>query len=815
MENDSRNTELSASPAPRANKPAAESLSVTVDIVVPVFRGITETRRCLESLLGNPQSTPCEIVVINDCSPEPELAGYLKDLESEGRITLLENETNIGFVDSANLGLMLHLDRDVVLLNSDTRVHGDWLDRLRRCASDNPGTGTVTPFSNNATICSYPRFLEDNPLPAGWTTEELDDCFRDVNRGRSAELPTAVGFCTYITRRCLDETGYLDSLHFGRGYGEENDFSMRAAIAGFGHRLCGDVFVYHAGGASFADEAAAASEAAQETLRTRHPQYEPLIHAYFREDQPRELRRRVDIARLAGSPRRKILMVTHRLGGGTEKFVRELARLLEPELEVLVMRPTDMNSVGIEWARPGEEFSACFQWPRDYSEMVGFLKNIGVERLHFHHLVEYGDQVLHLPADLGVAYDFSVHDYYSICPLYNLISTAGRYCGEPDAEGCAACLSRHEALAGLDIEEWRGRWAGLISDADRVVVPSKDVSKRLGRYFPEANYVYLPHAEAEEPPEATARKKRGDAIVVLVLGELSVAKGAWLLEACAVDAAARELPISFQVLGWARERLRQEPEVPLLIMGPYADSQLDNLIERERADVIFFPAQWPETYSYTLSAAMRSGLPVAAPRLGAFSERLAGYPGALMMDWETGPAQWNDLFLTLTGEARAGRNDSGRPGTRQGPGMNRETYLEELLRPLRRSAPPKSADPDKLPFLPRERYYYFKEASHYKYNFTLDRLTRDELLEVLADTGAGQPEDIKPGQLIGWLTEKDRVSDERAALLVEREQDLAELHEILQTRSYHVYRSLLIPLKAGRSIWRHAALLASRLLRKH
>lgn len=646
-------------------------MSETIDIVVPVYGGLEESRACLESLLEHGQETPFEIIVVNDASPDAALAAYVEELSGGGKVTLLTNEANIGFVDSANLGMMMHPDRDVVLLNSDTEVNGDWLDRLRRCAKAHPKAGTVTPFSNNATICSYPRFLEDNPLPAESVLAELDDLFAEVNRGRSILLPTAIGFCTYITRRCLDTTGYLDSMHFGRGYGEENDFSIRAAIAGFEHRLCGDVFVYHAGGASFGDEAASASDAAQETLRRRHPQYEPLIHSHFREDPARELRRRVDIARLAASKRRRLMLVTHRLGGGTEKFVRELAGLLEPELEVLIMRPRDMDCVGIEWARTGEEFNAFFNWPRDYGEMVGFLKDIGVERLHFHHLVEYGEQVLRLPADLGVAYDFSIHDYYSICPLYNLISTDGRYCGEPDAAGCAVCLSEHEALAGLDIDDWRGRWAGLISGADRVIVPSNDVSERLRRYFPEANFVYLPHPEAEEVIEIVSGKTGVDrlakaggeirqagvgagqrrSIKVLVLGELSVAKGARLLEACAADAAARELPLNFRVLGWAREKLRQEPEIPLFIMGPYDDSQLDDLIERERADIIFFPALWPETYSYTLSAAMRSGLAVAAPRLGAFSERLDGYPGALLMEWDTEAADWNDLFMSQAGQA--------------------------------------------------------------------------------------------------------------------------------------------------------------------
>jgi GT2 family glycosyltransferase/glycosyltransferase involved in cell wall biosynthesis len=606
-----------------------------------------ETRRCLESLLANAQVTPMEIIVVNDASPEPELTGYLDDLSEAGSITLLNNEANIGFVDSANLGMMMHIDRDLVLLNSDTEVHGDWLDRLIRCARENPGAGTVTPFSNNATICSYPRFLESNPLPDRWSTAELDDIFRQVNQGRSLELPTAVGYCTYITRACIEKVGYLDSLHFGRGYGEENDFCMRATAAGFKHLLAGDTFVYHQGETSFGDGARAANDAAQQTLRDRHPQYEPLIHAHFHQDPERVLRRRVDIARLAQSPRKKILMVTHRLGGGTEKFVQELARLLERDHEVLVLRPTGADGIAIDWARPEEEFIAYLAMPDGYDDLVRLLKQTGITRIHFHHFVELAEAVMALPVDLDVDYDFSAHDYFTICPLYNLVSKDGRYCREPDEESCAECLSQHDAFAGVDISEWRARWSDIINGADRVIVPSNDVATRLKRYYPEADYVCLPHPEAAEAPGYEGEHLPRHEVKVLVLGELSLAKGARMLEACALDARERNLPLCFRVLGWRRASVRQEPEIPLFFLGPYEDEQLAQLIERERADIIFFPAQWPETYSYTLSSSMRTGLPIAAPRLGAFPERLSDYPGATLLEWDTEPAAWNDVFISL------------------------------------------------------------------------------------------------------------------------------------------------------------------------
>jgi hypothetical protein len=37
--------------------------------------------------------------------------------------------------------------------------------------------------------------------------------------------------------------------------------------------------------------------------------------------------------------------------------------------------------------------------------------------------------------------------------------------------------------------------------------------------------------------------------------------------------------------------------------GQYAESELPALLAKVRPHVVWFPAQWPETYSYTLTAA--------------------------------------------------------------------------------------------------------------------------------------------------------------------------------------------------------------------
>lgn len=272
-----------------------------IDVIIPVYRGLPETRRCLESVLAASCTIPRELIVIDDASPEPEIAAFLRKLAADRSITLLAHPQNRGFVHSVNVGMAMHEERDVLLLNSDTEVTDSWLDRMVACASRDARTGTVTPFSNNATICSYPNFAQRNELPHGVTTKRLDQIFAEVNAAAAVEIPTAVGFCMLISRRCLATVGLFDEAAFGLGYGEEVDFCMRASRAGFRHWLCADTFVYHAGEVSFGSSGIDRRREAQRLVDERYPEFQVAVRDFVARDPPRALREKVS-ARLSSAP---------------------------------------------------------------------------------------------------------------------------------------------------------------------------------------------------------------------------------------------------------------------------------------------------------------------------------------------------------------------------------------------------------------------------------------------------------------------------------------------------------------------------------
>lgn len=268
-----------------------------VDVVIPVFGQRALVQNCLASIFAAPQRTPFRVVVVDDASPDPELRSWLEDLAVKDRIDLVAQESNQGFVASANLGMSQHPDRDVILLNSDTLVAGRWLDRIVSAARNHhEPVATVTPWSNNATICSYPGWPQGGALPEGWTLEALAAKCAEANSGRTVPLPTAVGFCMFVARAALNQVGMFDVAAFGRGYGEENDFCLRAAAAGFHNILAADAYVQHLGGASFSEESRDLQRRAGAVIRERWPDYDAAVARYIAADPLLPLRRRLDSA---------------------------------------------------------------------------------------------------------------------------------------------------------------------------------------------------------------------------------------------------------------------------------------------------------------------------------------------------------------------------------------------------------------------------------------------------------------------------------------------------------------------------------------
>ena len=142
----------------------------SVDIIIPVYNAYDDLVKCMNSIKKWTDLNKHRIILIDDCSPDGRIAPYLDQIRSENCI-VIHNEKNQGFSANINVGISYSKDRDVILLNSDTVVTKSWVEKLLYCAYCDPWIATVTPLSNNATLCSVPYFCKENDVPNGYTVD--------------------------------------------------------------------------------------------------------------------------------------------------------------------------------------------------------------------------------------------------------------------------------------------------------------------------------------------------------------------------------------------------------------------------------------------------------------------------------------------------------------------------------------------------------------------------------------------------------------------------------------------------------------------
>ena len=252
-----------APPTQRAIQTASAPLfpcpvSGEVDVVVCVHNALAHVEQCLQSVLTR-TTVPYRLIIVNDGSDAPT-TNRLREIDSmQDVVTLIETDGPLGYTCAANRGLRASTAANVVLLNSDTIVPRLWLEDMLECMASGSRVGVVGPLSNAASWQSVPeRTTADgrwavNELPAGYNVDEYAELVWLSSKRRFPRVDFVNGFCFMIKRSVIEQVGLLDEDSFPRGYGEENDYCIRAQDAGFELAIADNCFVYHAKSKSFGD----------------------------------------------------------------------------------------------------------------------------------------------------------------------------------------------------------------------------------------------------------------------------------------------------------------------------------------------------------------------------------------------------------------------------------------------------------------------------------------------------------------------------------------------------------------------------------
>ena len=653
-------------------KPLPAAPNRPVCLVIPAYRDAAALRACLDSIRSS--NVAAEIIIVDDASPEPMLQRMLNRLARRGEISLIRHAHNRGFPISANDGLRAVLARrephDVVLLNADTLLPSGkfptWLERLRAAVHSAPDIASATPLSNAGGITSYPARDRENPMPSATALARLNTQAARANAGVVVALPTGVGFCLYLRHEALVETGLLREDLFAQGYGEENDWCRRAAALGWRHVAAADVLVGHQGAASFGASREALMARNLAVLEAVHPGYGRLVHDWAgrvpAEDGLAAARRALDLQRWQARPTpRTTLLVTHASGGGVERIVQaRAAEIIERRGRVIILRPLadpqDRDGAALPgWCvvqdagDPDAFPNLAYRLPDEAEGLSALLRGSRVVAVEYHHRLGHHSGLAAILAALDVPISYVVHDYAELCPRITFLGPQHHYCGEPtDPAVCADCVAvaGERNLRGLDVMSLRESTAREWRAAHQVSVPSGDTAGRVRRHVPDLDlHIARWEDDTSLPVPPPPRRILGETVVA-VIGAISIDKGFEVLRDCADDAAQRNLPLRFRVVGQSQNDDALFATGRVFVTGRFREDEAESLIRAQNASLAFLPSVVPETWSFALSHAWRAGLRAMVFDLGAMAGRTRRTGFGWVIPLGLPVSQINDLLLT-------------------------------------------------------------------------------------------------------------------------------------------------------------------------
>jgi glycosyltransferase involved in cell wall biosynthesis len=570
-------------------------------------------------------------------------------------------------VDASDLGRVA--DRSIashrghlLILRLSCPLPEDALERLVRCAEAQTTATLVFPFSNWGGLAALPQLHAVNPLPRGLSASAMDALVQDLSPRRYPVLAGLAGPIVLIDRRALGlgepimaGTGNLAAPGLRSVRAQTEDYLCRLVARGARAVLCDDLFVYDHASLVGAAEAQAEEERELALVAGRHPEYQRQARVAGMVNPLRffHLRLSEAIQRSERGHKLEVIQVLHNFGapGGTELHTRQLVDGLVDEINSVVIYPQDLppivdavtvceergpitiavnqKLVAVERVFKGAPtnlrsplIEACF---------ARILAASAAEVVHFQHLQNLGSLLLpQLAQALGKRVVISLHDYFLLCPDWNLIGLSGKPCGRTHAiadEICTLCLgTKTDQLpnaAPLDLARYLAQRYSLVESAlrlaDRLVAPSQFVRDQFGAAFGASladKIVVIGHGTDAHP--INARHAPGTELRVAFVGNMTEAKGRRVF--LQVVRRLQGRPIRFRLLGGYVPGPDLDGLPNLELGGSYWPEDLGNLLQS--VDVALVTSITHESYCRTLDEILRAGTPVIASRVGALRERV-------------------------------------------------------------------------------------------------------------------------------------------------------------------------------------------------
>jgi len=235
-----------------------------VSVIIVSWNTQDILRNCLRSIYEQSGDSSLEVIVIDNASTDGSAEMVKKDFQ---RVILIENSENRGFAAANNQGIAIATGRYVLLLNSDTIVLNNAIDKTLSFADAHPESTVVGCRVLNTDRTLQPTcFMFPSILNMLLSTTYLYKLFSKSkffgrermtwwNRNDIREVDVVTGCFMLVRREAIEQVGLMDEQFFM--YGEETDWCYRFKQAGYKVMFTPCAEIIHLGGQSTQKKATA------------------------------------------------------------------------------------------------------------------------------------------------------------------------------------------------------------------------------------------------------------------------------------------------------------------------------------------------------------------------------------------------------------------------------------------------------------------------------------------------------------------------------------------------------------------------------
>lgn len=333
---------------------------------------------------------------------------------------------------------------------------------------------------------------------------------------------------------------------------------------------------------------------------------------------------------MQGNFPRNILHVTHPWGGGIQTYLDDMVRMFGESCKIFYLisdqgnvRVVHANSGKVVEYRIGKPIALTDYHRSDYGDLLrDILDYLDIQLVHLNSMLGHTYDLIEVAHQKNIPIVCTIHDYYFICPTFHMVKSDGSYCvtceaGNVDLE----CLAQNAYLsyAGYDGKKlacWRDEFRNVMGLIDQFVFPSAAARTLFEKYFKiePLKAVVIMHGDSIETA-ADSSSPAGNDLKVGVIGSLWKHKGLSLVEYIVENNNDKDIVFfHFGDISISSAKITK--------LGRYDQNKIVSLLKQHQIDVLLILSTWPETFSYTLSEAIKSDIPTIVTNLGATRERV-------------------------------------------------------------------------------------------------------------------------------------------------------------------------------------------------